>query len=184
MTISVARRSSGAETETLSVRLEPVRAALLADASREADRILASATGEAADITASAEAEISDARKQAEGRGRRSAEARAAQLLAQARSDAHRNVLETKESIRQRLVAAVHEAALGLRDDERYPKLLDRLEAMARRQLGPDVTIERDPTDVGGVRASTANRRVDYSLVALSDRALQTMADEMARLWN
>jgi vacuolar-type H+-ATPase subunit E/Vma4 len=184
MTAAVSRRSSRGETKTLAVLLEPVRAALLTDASEEADRVLAAADREAAEITASADAEMAAARQRAEGRGRRSAEARADQLLAQARSDAHRHVLETKEAIRRRLVAAVHEAALGLRNDERYPMLLDRLEAMARRQLGADATIERDPPDVGGVRAGTADRRVDYSLIALSDRALQTMADEMARLWS
>ncbi len=184
MTVAVSRPSSEEESRPLAVRLEPVRAALLADASEEADRVLASADREATEITASAEAEMAAARQRAEQRGMRSAEARADQLLAQARSDAHRRVLEAKEAIRRRLVVAVHEAALGLRDDERYPLLLDRLEAMARRQLGADVTIERDPPDVGGVRAGTADRRVDYSLTALSNRALQTMADEMARLWS
>ncbi len=68
-----------------------------------------------------------------------------------------------------------------MRDDPRYPALLDHFEAVAREQLGDDAVIERDPIPGGGIVAELGSRRVDYTLPQLADRALEVLADEVAR---
>jgi hypothetical protein len=80
-------------------------------------------------------------------------------------------------------VATTRRAVLDLRADPRYPALLDHFEQVARRQLGADAVIERDPDGVGGIVAHQGDRRVDYSLAALADRALDTLGDDIERLW-
>ena len=54
---------------------------------------------------------------------------------------------------------------------------------MARDQLGPGARIERDPPELGGVVATAGTRRVDYTLTALAERALNDHADEVTALW-
>jgi hypothetical protein len=67
--------------------------------------------------------------------------------------------------------------------DPSYPRLLDRLEELARAQLGADVVIDRDPPSDGGVLASSGDRRVDYRLDALAERAAIAIEDEVAASW-
>ena len=92
-------------------------------------------------------------------------------------------MLECKEDIRRRFHLAVRAAALDLEDDARYPDLIDMLEALARKQLGPAARIERDPGGLGGIAAADGSRRVDYTLPALAERALESVADKVALLW-
>jgi vacuolar-type H+-ATPase subunit E/Vma4 len=174
---------STAGPQTLAERLEPVRRALLADATGEADGIRAAARDHVRSITDAAEQEI--AAEVAEIARRRSIaeRAHADQLRARARAEARAELLATREQVYRDLLAAVRAAALELRDDERYPALLDRLEAVARDQLGADARVERDPPDRGGVVAVAGTRRVDYTLPALAERALRDHADEVAELW-
>ncbi len=163
--------------------LEPVREALVADAKSQADQLIADATSASA-IEADEAERLADAEiERAARRGAASAQARANQELAHARSVAHREVLEAKDDIRGRFQEALRAAALNLRNDARYPALVDELERLARDQLGPNTTIERDPNGLGGIVSVSGARRVDYTLPALADRALESVADEVGQLW-
>lgn len=168
---------------SLAARLAPVREALLADAVAEADRIRAEARDEARAASDAAERDVAAEVAEIERRQTMAAEARAAQVRARARTEAQAMVLAARAEIHRDLGAATRAAALGLRDDDRYPALLDRLEAMARDQLGPEARIERDPPELGGVVATAGTRRVDYTLTALAERALTHHADEVTALW-
>ena len=75
------------------------------------------------------------------------------------------------------------EAVLRLREDSRYPALLDRLARTAREQLGPDAEVEVDPPGLGGVIGRTGRVSVDYTLPALADRAIASLGDELESLW-
>jgi vacuolar-type H+-ATPase subunit E/Vma4 len=163
--------------------LDSVRTALLEDAVARAEEMVTQASLDAEAAVADAErdnmAEVGRAVRRSEG----SAKAKADQALARANAEAHSDVLRAKELLRQRLIADIHRAAFGLRHHPRYAELLDQLTGLARHQLGADAVIERDPDGRGGVVATADARRVDYSFTALADRALETIADEVAQLW-
>ena len=172
-----------AAPDALRVTLEPVRLALLADARADADRLVADATETAELTVAEATRDADEAVERARRRGIASARARADQVLAPRRNAADTSVLEAKESIRARLHQAASAAVLDLPDDDRYPALVHGLEERARDQLGPHTQIEHDPDGRGGIVAIDGDRRVDYTLAALADRAIDAHADEVARLW-
>ena len=165
---------------SLADRLEPVRQAVLADARSRADDIVAGARREAREVVDRAQREVDEAVADAVRRSTIAARAHADELRARAAADAHTEELSARERICQQLRDAVREAARGLRDDPRYPGLLDDLEARARTQLGPDARIERDPE--GGIVAVADRRRVDYSLRALAERAIEAHP-EVVTLW-
>ena len=183
MTTTVAP-APGPAPESLCHQLGPLRDALLRDAAAEADRIITAATNSAKGVittaTARADAEVAQALHRAE----LSAQAHSEQTLARLRNDGHRVVLTTQQQIRQQLIDKVHSSTQGLRTDPRYGALLNRLEMLARSQLGDDAVIERDPQLDGGIIAQAGSRRVDYRLTALADRALDILADDVAELWN
>jgi vacuolar-type H+-ATPase subunit E/Vma4 len=161
--------------------LRPVRDALLADAGAEADRLVADARRRAdqriADVEEDVEAEVADV----ERRAQMSAMARAAHASARARTESHRSMMRRRTDTERELAVAIQTAIQALRDDARYPDLLRHFEVRAREQLGSEarVTIDSD----GGVIATVGSRRVDYTLTALADRALASLADEVAALW-
>jgi len=171
------------DAAALRARLGAVRRTLLEDATGEAEQIVAEAAAQAQALVDETREEISEKLDRAERRAEMSAQANAEQSLARSRAAAQRQVLQAKEAIRIRLVDEVHAAALRLRDDPDYPRLLDALGTLARIQLGPGAIIDRDPRSVGGVLGEADGRKVDYSLLSVSDRALETLADEVARLW-
>ena len=169
--------------DALRSELEAVRRALIEDAQADADRIIAEATREAALTADEAEREAAEQIRRAERRGAAAAQARADRTLARARGDAHGAVLQAQEAVRRRLQHAVQAAAFDLRPDPRYPELLNELERLARNQLGPTVQIERDGSTGGGITAIAGPRRVDYTLAALADRALDALAAKTTLLW-
>lgn len=177
-------RSIDTASLSLEEALQPVRLALLADAELEADRIIAAARTAADESVAGALSEADAEVERARDRAERSARAHTARLQARVLDQGRRTVLAAKEQLRRRLVDDVHDAALELREDPRYPLLLDHLEALAVRQLGDDAVIERDPEGAGGLIARTDLRRVDYRLASLADRALDALADEVGALWD
>jgi hypothetical protein len=83
-------------------------------------------------------------------------------------------VLEAQDAVEAEARAQALAAAMSFRDDPDYSRLLDTLEANARRRLGGSATIERDPPAVGGIRARLARRSLDYTLPALVEQGLQT----------
>jgi len=163
--------------------LEVFRSARLAMVSREADTLLA-------DTDASVASELADARREADAilaqaRADGIAEAERQMATAQARGQrgARRIVLAARSEAYQDLCDQARVAVLGLRGSSEYPRLLDRLERLARERLGEGVAIERDPPDRGGVIAEAQGRRVDHSLVALVERSIAGLGEEVERLW-
>jgi vacuolar-type H+-ATPase subunit E/Vma4 len=163
--------------------LRPVRDALLADASREADRLVVGARRLAdqhiADVEEDIDAEVADVAR----RAGMSATARADHAAARAHTQSHRSMLRSRTDTNRELAAAVGAAVRALRDDARYPELLRHFEAEAKDQLGSEAEVRVDPDPDGGVVATAGSRHVDYTLRALADRALSSLADEVAALW-
>jgi len=163
--------------------LEPVRAALLADAGAEADRIVEEATRSATETMAAAETEAEATIERSRRRAELSSRAHSERVLARLRNDEQRGLHDAQLQLLSQLIETVHVSARRLRDDPRYPALLDQLESMARAQLGEDAVIERDPNPDGGLVARAGTRRVDYRLPVLAERALDDLSDEVAELW-
>ena len=170
------------ETELLYRMLEPVQNALLADADIAAERVRAAAHAAVVRDVAEAEGEVTAAVNRARQRSERASRARSEQALGQRRREAHRHVLAEQEAIRGQFEQATESAFDALRDDPRYPALLDALERRARDQLGEQATLARDPVDMGGVVGTAGSRRVDYSLRALARRAAAALDEEVAEL--
>ena len=164
--------------------LGAVRAALLADADDEAELILSDAQFAADLDRAAAEADVDTQLERARKRSQTSADAHRQQLLAQAHHQAQTIIMEAREATRVELIADLRSQVMRLREDDRYPQLLDNLEAAARRQLGADAVIERDPEMGGGVIGRAGGRSVDYTLPVLADRAMGAFGQEMAALWS
>jgi vacuolar-type H+-ATPase subunit E/Vma4 len=161
--------------------LDPVRAQLIGDARREADRLIGDARREA-------QARLEQARREAEATVQQAREAGAAQAaqsvareVARARREARGVVLATQEVLRQRVRAAVRSAAGALRAEAGYPDLLAALGSSARAVLGDGAVVREAPD--GGVLADRGSLRVDLSLPVLADRALNERAGEVAVLW-
>jgi hypothetical protein len=178
---TVSRVPSGL-SET-SAELETVREALFADANSQAGQLIADATRAAAIEVDEAEREADAEIERAARRGAAWAQARANQELALARNIAHNQTLQAKDEIRSRFQEDVHAAALNLRNDARYPALVDELERLARNQLGPNTHIERDPNGLGGIVGVSGAQRVGYTLTSLADRAFESVAHKVGQLW-
>jgi len=163
--------------------LEPVRRALLDDAAAEAEGLVDAAIREVEASIAEVQQQCDQEVSEIEQRSARAARASLDQRISIARAEAHRAVLGARSRAHDRLVEAARAAAIELRQDPRYPALLDHFEAVAREQLGDEAVIERDPDPAGGIVAELGSRRVDYSLPQLADRALDVLADEVARSW-
>jgi vacuolar-type H+-ATPase subunit E/Vma4 len=71
--------------------------------------------------------------------------------------------------------------ATALAETAEYEALRARLADRAREQLGPQALLVESPD--GGIVASAGNERVDLSLPALADRALERSGPEVAALW-
>ena len=79
--------------------------------------------------------------------------------------------------LRHRAATAVRQ----LRSDPSYPVLLDRLRGQAFAELGPDARLSEDPE--GGLVAEAPGRRLDLTLPALAERAVDDLGGQVAALW-
>ena len=165
------------------MNLEPLRAALRAEADAEAeqrrDEVEEEGTRRLAEARVRADAIVEQARRD----GVQEAERQARRWRASARRRARELRLEAERSLVDELRLRAYDAALELRTDPRYPELLERLSDAARSQLGTDVRLEVDPPEVGGVVARAGSMSVDYSLPALVDRAIVDLDGELEGLW-
>ncbi len=166
-----------------AMHLVPVADALLDDAEADASRLLDQAQRDADSTRTSAQADVSQQLDRARDRAKTSALAQHRQLLTQARRQASAIIMEAQEAARVQLIRQLRDDAMRLRDDPRYPRLLDGLEAAVRQQLGPDTIITRDPTVAGGIIGLAGDRSVDYTLPALAERALGSLGRQTAALW-
>jgi vacuolar-type H+-ATPase subunit E/Vma4 len=166
------------------VSLGSARDALLADAHARADEIVARAEAEVAQQTEparrEAEAILAAARAEGEAEGRREAAREEAAEHAAARA----TVLGAQRESYDQLCLRVRAAALALRGERDYQRLLERLSAAARRELGDDAELEVDPPELGGVRGKAGTRAIDYTLVAIAERCVDGLGPRLAALWS
>lgn len=162
--------------------LDPVRAALLDDARHAASDIVRAASADADQTVAAARHDTDEALERVRRRAEATARARAERAQEDARRAANTELLRTRDALQREVADRIRDAVSRLPDDPRYPALLDRLEQLARQQLGPDAEIVPDPD--GGLVATAGGRRVDYRLPALADRASDAIADEVVTLWS
>lgn len=158
--------------------LRPLRDALIAAARRDADAVVAAATAEAEELvtaaTQAAERRIALARAEGAADARRAAAAE----LAAARLQARTILLTARSSIDDELRARVLEQVRELRDDVTYDGLRVALRRRGQALLG-DTAACHEP-DGGGVVVEAAGRRVDASLDALAQWAVDAAIDAEA----
>jgi vacuolar-type H+-ATPase subunit E/Vma4 len=161
--------------------IAPVRTHMLREARMEADRIVKQAHAEAAATVRQARHSADEAVALAWARGQadgaRAAAAERNRGREQARSILFGAQREAHEELRGRVLAA----AVGLRDEPGYERLLSHLTAMAVRAAGHDATITVQPT--GGVVARSRGLVVDCTLPKLAILAVDALGGEVRELW-
>lgn len=162
---------------------EPIRGIVLRDVEVETGAALAEADRAAAAELARAAEEAAAIVERARRDGATAAELEWMHERALARRQSQRLVLEARRAVYDAFRREAHEAALRVREGDRYPALLERLAQAAREQLGEEAALEIDPPGLGGVRGHMDGREVDYTLPALADRCIESLAGEIEQLW-
>jgi vacuolar-type H+-ATPase subunit E/Vma4 len=172
---------SKAPTTWANDPLARVRESLLARARADAERVRA-------DAAAEADALLEQARQQAEAilaEARERGASEGAEISAAARARARRRarglVLASQRQAYETLRERSRDAVRALRDDPSYRRLRQRLERIARELAGASAVIVEAPD--GGVVAEGSGRRIDCSLGALADRAVDALGAEVEELW-
>lgn len=165
------------------MNLEPLRAALKAEADAAAERRRAEAETAGARRLAGAQAQAAAIVEQARVEALRAAVREGNRRRAAASRRARELRLEAQRSLIDELRVRARGAALELRTDPRYRELLDRLSETARSQLGPAAELEIDPPHAGGVIARSGSHTVDYSLPVLVDRTIAELDGAVEGLW-
>lgn len=153
--------------------LEPVRAAMLRQATQDAAAAVASARDAAAAMIAQAEADADALVAQATAEGAAQAAPVAMAELSRARQAARSVAFGADLAIRDQVVKKVKAAVLRLRDEPDYPRLVERLSVLAASAAGPGAVVTAHPD--GGVVATSGGVRVNCSLPRLADRAVAVL---------
>lgn len=161
--------------------LEPVRARLLRDAAADADALLSAAAEDARATVREAEARASAALAEARNLGARDAGQTGAALRGRARRAARARELAARREIWEELCRQVVDGVEALRGTGAYPAVRRRLTAHVRQALGPGAHITEAPG--GGVVGDAPGRRLDCSLAAFAQRALDRSGGEVEQLW-
>jgi vacuolar-type H+-ATPase subunit E/Vma4 len=156
--------------EVLTEALAPVRAAVLAAARRDRDQRLAQARAEAAVALGAAGSRAEEIVAAARDAGRADAEAGYATEQSRARRTARARTLRARREAYEQLRRQSRKAVLRVRDEPGYPAVRAALTAAVHRLLGPDAEIVE--AQGGGVVGRSGARRVDLSLIAFADRAV------------
>jgi vacuolar-type H+-ATPase subunit E/Vma4 len=160
--------------------LAPVRAALLRDASAEAERLLASARGAADALLEQARrdavSKISHAREQ----GRMQAAQLARAELSRGRREARAIELGAQLHARADVERRIRTAIMGLKDEPGYGELRARLAGLALQAAGPGAAVSEHPE--GGVVARGPGALVDCSLPRLAQRAIAVLDSRIREL--
>ncbi|WP_350275738.1 V-type ATP synthase subunit E family protein [Kribbella sp. HUAS MG21] len=168
-------------TAAADAALGPVRSALLTAARADAAAILGGAEAQRGELLGQAQRTAAELIAEARSTGAADATALLAIRLAQSRREARRSALTAQRELYDELRRRCRAAASALAESSEYEGIRRRLVDMAREQLGPEAVIEDSPG--GGVVASAGSRRMDLSLPALADRALERSGPEVAALW-
>ncbi|MFI1169354.1 hypothetical protein ACH4UM_38785 [Streptomyces sp. NPDC020801] len=160
--------------------LEPVRAALLTGAREAEAAALAQARADAAATLAAARGRAAEVEARAHEAGRREGIASAAREVVRARRDAAQDELRARQEVFEEFC---HRAAEGVRAAaaQRRDETRQALTRRARQVLGPQATVT--PGDDGGIVAEVPGRRLDLSLTALAERALERFGARVEELW-
>lgn len=158
--------------------ITPVRDALVRRARADAERLRAEAGADAARTEADARQEAEHILAEARARGEADAAAVRAAELVRARRTARTIVLGARRAGYQKLRRNV-EAELARRYAD--PALRAALVARVRHVLGDGALVVDAPG--GGVLGRHDGRRVDYSLAALTARAVEALDDTVEQLW-
>lgn len=167
----------------LSTELEPLRAALLAEAQRDADATFAEARARVQAIGVEADAACGRILSRARAEGETAAARRTAHRLVEAKRAARGNVLKAQRAAYDALFDAVLAELRTVREREEYASLENRLANAAASALGEDAVVERDPGGRGGVSARLDDRYVDLTFPVLVRRYIATLGREVSRLW-
>jgi vacuolar-type H+-ATPase subunit E/Vma4 len=165
------------------MNVAPLRTALLSAAEAEAESVIVDASSRAAREISDAQAEVTALVDRARAEGEAAARREAIHVVGRARSEGRALVLAAQREVYDELHRRTLADVEALRLEPAYGRLLERLEGMARAQLGPKASVEVDPPTIGGVRASSGKRRIDLTLPALADRCLAALGTELERLW-
>lgn len=168
--------------DALSPTLQPVRAELLSRAAADADRVIAEARQEAARILEQGHDKARQLTEKARATGEAAGFALAAEQQAALRRALRRDVLAAKDNGYQQWRRHAREAVLRLRDEPEYPRWCETLRGAAAGVLGDGAEVTDHPD--GGVVAQLGCRRVDLSLPAIADRALDEIAADIDELWS
>jgi vacuolar-type H+-ATPase subunit E/Vma4 len=165
-------------TTTSGVGLEPLRAALVERATREADELVraAEAQGRASlsEARREVDAAIETAREQGRTEGR---ELLAAELFA-ARRRGRARLLAEQRGVYDEIREAARHTVLGVLDEAGNRR---RLAALLTARLGGAAEVHTTP-DGGLAAVSPEGRTVDGSVGALADLAMGQL--DLARLWS
>jgi vacuolar-type H+-ATPase subunit E/Vma4 len=167
--------------EQAGAALRPLRHELLRRAAADADRRTAAARADATRTVAQAQAEAADLLAAARMRGGAQARADLAADRAAAGRSRRADILDLQYQAYEQLRAAGRAAVRGLRADPGYAEIRQSLSRLATTLLGPDATLVEDPD--GGIVATAGGRRLDLTLAAIADRALEAVAPDMDGLW-
>ncbi|MFF7929994.1 MULTISPECIES: V-type ATP synthase subunit E family protein [unclassified Streptomyces] len=161
--------------------LAPVRARLLQDARADAEAVLLAAAEDADALSREAEARAAAILAEAREQGAADAETARRAVRTRARRAARARELAARRQCWEELGRQVVRGVEDLRRTEAYPDLRRRLTLRARYLLGPDARIAEAPG--GGVVGESRSRRVDLSLAAFAQQALDRYGAELEELW-
>jgi vacuolar-type H+-ATPase subunit E/Vma4 len=164
------------------VNVAPLQTFLMAAAERDAAALVAAAEQDAAAGIAAVQRDADERVAAATAAAHAEAASRQGRALAAARAEARAAVVHARGAAVAEAVAAARAAADVLRREPGYDALLDGLEARARRELGPDADVVRDPP-AGGLFARRGAALIDLTLPALLALALDEHPDAVAELW-
>jgi vacuolar-type H+-ATPase subunit E/Vma4 len=154
--------------------LEPVRAALLARARRDADVAITDATARAEHRVAEAFADAERRLSEARARGEAEAASALADEEARVRQRTRTLLLEARRAVYEELRRRTHEEVQRLRSDPTYPRLRAAVESRSASRLGPAARSRE--AENGGCVVEAPGRRIDATLDALADWALESVA--------
>ncbi|MEI8406606.1 MULTISPECIES: V-type ATP synthase subunit E family protein [unclassified Kribbella] len=168
-------------TAAADAALDPVRSALLAAAHADAAAVRLKAQRQKDELLADARRTSAGMLAAARTDGQADATAAVAARMADSRREARRTVLAAQRELYDELRRRCRTAATGLAEEPDYAELRQQLVEAARAWLGTDAMVTDSPD--GGVVASVGSRRLDLSLPALAERALDRSSVEVTALW-
>ncbi|HEU5426644.1 MAG TPA: hypothetical protein VFU74_07220 [Actinocrinis sp.] len=161
--------------------LDPVRARLIRRAEQDAGALIAAARAEAASTVESARVQARAILDEARAQGEALAAQQSAGLLSRSRRRARALELDAQRAVYDEVCDKISRAVGELKQTPGYPGLRAELERRACALVGPRAHMADHAR--GGIVAWVPGRRVDLSLTAIAERAVDGLGEEVERLW-